>query len=89
MTKTEGVSILVRFTSIGMARIIAGTDTGTATWSESTQFGKKIISISVSKQFSKKIHQPSWHDSMSRCCPDEAPVRTPWVVPNHLCGHHG
>jgi len=47
----------------------------------STQFGKKIISIQFSKQFSKKIHQPSRHDSMSEMLPDEAPVRTPWVAP--------
>ena len=29
----------------------------------------------------QKIHQPSWHDSMSEMLPDEAPVRTPWVAP--------
>ena len=29
----------------------------------------------------QKIHQPSWHDSMSEMLPDEATVRTPWAAP--------
>ena len=35
----------------------------------------------VQQTVQQKIHQPSWHDSMSEMLPDEAPVRTPWVAP--------
>jgi hypothetical protein len=35
----------------------------------------------VQQTVQQKIHQPSWHDSMSEMLPDEAPVWTPWVAP--------
>ena len=35
----------------------------------------------VQQTVQQKIHQPSWHDSMSEMLPDEVPVRTPWVAP--------
>jgi hypothetical protein len=35
----------------------------------------------VQQTVQQKIHQPSWHDSMSEMLPDEAPVRAPWVAP--------
>src|SRR5258707_5861634 len=35
----------------------------------------------VQQTVQQKLHQPSWHDSMSEMLPDEAPVRTPWVAP--------
>src|SRR6267142_5559558 len=34
----------------------------------------------VQQTVQQKLHQPSWHDSMSEMLPDEAPVRTPWVA---------
>jgi hypothetical protein len=50
----------------------------------STRQHHRIHTAQKKKQIAtvqQKIHQPSWHESMSEMLPDEAPVRTPWAAP--------